>query len=520
MKLRFADFTLDLDCGELRGPDGVRHVEPKVFAVVRHLAENTDRVIGLGELIETVWGGLHVSDAAVATVIKLARKAVDDTGDAQAVIRTVRGQGFRMVAPVTILSAAEFTVGVREPLPTQQDATRGPPTIAVLPFRMPAEAGTPALLGDAVAAEVAAHLSRLRWLRVIARESSFRFRGATVDLGALRSVLGADYAVTGEMWLDAPGRWSAQVELSDTRNQSVLWTDRISADAGDVSAFREAVAAAVLAELEIRLPLNEATRAQAKPVDALDAWEAFHLGLRQAYRFTREGNAEAAALFERATALDPFFAPAFAARSFTSFQDVFMGYAADRARAIADVQRFAERGIEIDPLDPATNFAMGRSHLVSRRPDDCIDWLDRAIELNPSYAKAHYSRGFAQLQSARGADATASLSASIRLSPLDPLIGPMLTNLGVAHLAQGRLSDAADLTARGARLAPNHTILLMAAAAAAILVDDVAAAAHWRGATLERRPDASVSQFRQGPQYAPELDSLMHAALRRAGFPD
>ncbi len=199
MKLRFAAFTLDLDRGELRGPDGVRHVEPKVFAALRHLAENTDRVIGLAELIETVWGGLHISDAAVATVIKLARKAVDDTGDAQAVIRTVRGQGFRMVAPVTILSAARVAVSDVAPVPTPPDAPRGPPTIAVLPFRMPTEAG-PALLGDAVAAEVAAHLSRLRWLRVIARESSFRFRGPTVDLGALQSVLGADYAVTGEMW--------------------------------------------------------------------------------------------------------------------------------------------------------------------------------------------------------------------------------------------------------------------------------------------------------------------------------
>ena len=152
MKLRFADVTLDLDRGELHGPDGVRHVEPKAFAVLRHLAENTDRVIGLGELIETVWGGLHVSDSAVATVIKLARKAVDDTGEAQSVIRTIRGQGFRMIAPVTILSAAQVAVGDAELASVPPDAVRGPPTIAVLPFRMPTEAGPAVVLGDAVAA--------------------------------------------------------------------------------------------------------------------------------------------------------------------------------------------------------------------------------------------------------------------------------------------------------------------------------------------------------------------------------
>jgi hypothetical protein len=171
-------------------------------------------------------------------------------------------------------------------------------------------------------------------------------------------------------------------------------------------------------------------------------------GLRQVYRFTPEGDAEAAALFERATALDPHFAPAFAARSFSSFQDVFMGYAADRALAVADVHRFAERGVEIDPLDPATNFAMGRSYLVSVRPDD---WLDRAIDLNPSYAKAHYSRGFAQLMSTRIADPTASLSASIRFRTLDPLMGPMLSNLATAQVVAGNLAEAAVLAARGAR---------------------------------------------------------------------
>jgi tetratricopeptide (TPR) repeat protein len=219
--------------------------------------------------------------------------------------------------------------------------------------------------------------------------------------------------------------------------------------------------------------------------------------------------------------LDPYFAPAFAARSFTSFQDFFMGYAADRARAVADVQRFAERGIEIDPLDPATNFAMGRSYLVSGRPDDCVDWLDRAIDLNPSYAKAHYSRGFAQLMSARVADPTPSLSASIRLSPLDPLMGPVLSSLGTAQVAAGNLTGAADLAARGARRAPNHSIVVMAAAATAMMIDDAAAVVHWRDAVLTKRPDASISLYLGAVRYGdPGLADTFRRALRQAGFPD
>jgi TolB-like protein len=520
MKLRFSACTLDLDRGELSGPEGLRHVEPKVFAVLRHLAENTDRVISLAELIETVWGGLHISDAAVATVIKLARKAVDDSGDEQAVIRTVRGQGFRMVAPVVILTAGQVAVSEPASASGPTEAARGPPTIAVLPFRMPSDPDATAVLGDAVAAEIAAHLSRLRWLRVIARESSFRFRGVTVDLGTLQTVLGADYAISGEIWRETTGRWSAQVVLSETNGQSVLWADRISTEAGDIAVFCEEVAAAVLAALEIRVPLNEAAQAQGKPFEMLDAWEAFHLGLRQVYRFTREGNAHAAVLFERATLLDPHFAPAFAARSFTCVQDATMRYVADRTQAVDDARRFAERSFEIDPLDPASSFAMGRSHLVARRPDDCIDWLDQAIALNPSYAKAHYSRGFAQLMTAGVNDATPSLSVSMRLSPLDPLMGPMLSNLGVARVAAGNLTEGAALAARGARRAPNHTILAMIAAATAMLIDDVAEAAYWRDAALSRRPDASVHLLWQGVQYAAGLAESFHTALLRAGFPE
>lgn len=289
----------------------------------------------------------------------------------------------------------------------------------------------------------------------------------------------------------------------------------------EIAAFREVVASAVLAALELRIPLHEADRAQRKSFEALDAWEAFHLGLRHVYRFTREGNAEAARLFERATVLDPYFAPAFAARSFTSFQDVVMSYTTDRDRSVTEVRRFAERGIEIDPLDPASNFAMGRNLLLSRDAEGGVEWLDRALDLNPSYAKAHYSRGFAKLWSPRVDDAGASIAASIRLSPLDPLMGPMLSNLGVVALGAGRLAEAADLAARGARRAPNHFILVMMAAATAALTGDFAAAARWREAVLARMPGASVAQFRGAVPYsAPGIGQMIGEGLRLAGFPD
>ncbi len=489
MLLRFGKFTLDTGLLELRGPDGPVPIEPKPLALLTVLAENTDRVLTRDDMIEAVWGGRVVSNAAVSTVLKQVRKALGDDGDRQDFIRTVHGHGHRFVAEVRIAAPASVATGrIEEP------RADGRPTLAVLPFSLSGTTGRWASLSDALAAEVIASLSRLRWLKVIARETVFRFRNASVDIDGVRQVLGAGYVLSGVV--DATGAGLAvTLELSETSGGSVIWADRFSGSLDDVHTVRTSIVDAVLAALEISVPRHEAEMARRRPSESLDAWSAFHLGLAHAYRFNRTDNGIAAGLFRRATDLDPEFSAAWAARSFTSFQDAFMSFEADRAAAVRAAQAAAERSVELDPLEPMANYAMGRLPILTGNLGSDTGWLDRAVELSPSFAKAHYSRALVDVLAGRTATTRDGIERAIRLSPLDPLLGPMFGVRALALMIDGHLDDARDQARMAVRAGPSHVVNRITAAAICHIGghgDEAAELAAW---VRERRPDFTVGRF-------------------------
>jgi DNA-binding winged helix-turn-helix (wHTH) protein/tetratricopeptide (TPR) repeat protein len=487
MLLRFGDFTLDTGRAELRGPGGPVPIEPKPLALLTFLAENNDRVLSRNDMIESVWGGRIVSDAAVSTVLKQVRKALGGSGQTQEFIRTIHGRGHRFVADVRIAAAAVEKW-------TEEPRSDGRPTLAVLPFIRTGAVGRWEGLSYAIAAEVIASLSRLRWLKVIARESTFRFRNPSVDAEAVRKVLGAGYALSGVVEsFDAS--LAVSLELFETDGGSVIWSERLSGPRDDVHALRQTIVDAVIAALEISVPRVEAERARLRPSESLDAWSAFHLGLAHVYRFNRTDNATAASLFSRATQLDPTFSAAWAARSFTSFQDAFMGFVPDREGAIREARAAAERSIELDPLEPTANFAMGRLPILTGIIGTDTGWLDRAVELSPSFAKGHYSRALINMLRERPAAAREGIERAALLSPLDPLMGPMLSVRAVALLMDERLEEAREQALRGVRAAPTHLINAMSAAAICALQGDVVEAAELAARVRDRRSDATTALY-------------------------
>ncbi len=188
----FDGFELDTGRFELRC-DGARvHVEPQVLSLLIMLAENRERMVSKDELIDVIWDGRIVSESAVAARIKAARKAIGDDGSAQRLIRTVHGKGFRFVGDVVesggtpatpaptiqLISEAQSAEAITTALRTARD---GRPSIAVLPFQLLGEPGAHDIVADALPADIIMDLSRLHWFFVIARGSSFRFRGPDVD---------------------------------------------------------------------------------------------------------------------------------------------------------------------------------------------------------------------------------------------------------------------------------------------------------------------------------------------------
>lgn len=521
MILEFAPFRLDIDRSELTGAGGLVALEPKAFALLTLLAENHHRVISKEEMIATVWGGRFISDDAVSTVLKLVRKALNDDGATQAYIRTIRGRGHRFVAPVQISAGAAVPAQSRSSPFTASDAGRGErPTVAVLPFVGIALPEDLATVADAIPAEIISSLSRLRWLRVIARESTFRFRHDDVDLSTLHSLLGAGFCLSGRV--ERMGtRLGVSVDLSDTRNGSVIWSERIERPLDDVHEIRNLIVAAVISALDLRIPQAEAELARTRPVEQLDAWSLYHLGLSHMYRFNGHDNAIAGGLFRRATTLDPTFAAAHAARSFTSYQDAAMDFSADRAAAVKDARAAAERSFELDPLDPSANFAMGRFPILNGAPDDGLVWLDRAVDLSPSFAKGFYSRGMVHALSGRTAETRASLDLATTLSPLDPLLGPIRGFRSLSFLMDGDLDAAAEWGVRAAQTSNAHFIVVLGAVIACQLAGQTTRAAHWMAVLRDHRPDARASHFFNALPFAdPAFRANIFIALKAAGLPD
>lgn len=524
MIYRFAGFELDIARAELRANGGVRPLEPQVFALLALLVENRERLLSRDEIIEKVWDGRVVSDAAVASRIKSVRQALGDDGKAQRFIRTVQRKGFRFVAEASVLRGTAMapgngpaaTAGHGDVLPATEMAR---PSIAVLPFRLAGSPGPYAAIGDALADELIIDLARLRWLFVTARGSAFRLREPDADIGAIGRVLGVRYCLHGTVEV-AGTRLGVAASLVDTRNDGIVWAERFSRAIDDVDQLLADIGAQILASLEVQIPLHEAALARSTAIGNLDAWSAYHLGLQHMYRFNREDNAAATALFQQAVALDPRFARAHAGLSFVHFQTAFMRHSNDVAGETRLARRFAERGHELDPLDPFVSFTMGRSFWLDGDLASALAWLERATAISPNYAQGIYARAWTETLAGQGIDGRRHVDLAMRLSPLDPLYYAMLGTRAFTHTVLGEDAEAAAWAERAARSPGAHVLIAMIAAAAHSLAGDHARAVAWAANVRERNPALTRQDFfRAFPMRVETARQRVAEALLRLGLP-
>jgi TolB-like protein/Tfp pilus assembly protein PilF len=517
MIYRFGPFELDMTKVELRADGEVRPVEPQVFALLALLVENRERLVAKDEIIEKVWEGRPVSEAAVASRVKSARKALGDDGVSQRFIRTIHRQGFRFVADANVARAANAD-------PRCETATVQPageinrPSIAVLPFRNIGVAGVYAAIADALPHELIAELARLRWLFVIARGSSFRLRGSDVDTAEIGRLLGVRYCLSGAVEI-AGASLVVTVELSDTRDCGVVWAEHFAGSIDDVHQIREDIRSKILAALEIQIPLHEATLARLVVTENLDAWSAYHLGLQHMYRFNRQDNAAATALFQQAVTQDPGFARAHAGLSFVHFQTAFMHHSNDLAGEIALARRFAVRGLELDPVDPFVNFTMGRTFWLEGDLESSLAWLERATSISPNYAQGIYARAWTESLAGRGLEGRGHVDFAMRLSPIDPMYYAMLATRAFTHMIMGEDAEAAQWAERAARSPGAHVLIAMIAVAAHGLAGDEIRAASWGANVRSRNPALTRSDFFRAFPMKPEATKArVSNALERFGF--
>ncbi|MBV9377957.1 MAG: winged helix-turn-helix domain-containing protein, partial [Alphaproteobacteria bacterium] len=295
MVLRFGDHVLDIERRELRRGAELVALEPQVFDLLVYLVRNRGRVVSKDDLIEGVWGGRIVSDSALTTRLNAARKAVNDSGAAQRVIRTLARKGVRFVAEVT----EDESLKAAAAAPDRSLVLPDKPSIAVLPFINLNGDPEQEYFADGMVEEIITALSRIRWLFVIARNSSFTYKGQVTDIKQVGRDLGVRYVLEGAV-RKAGDRVRITAQLIDASNGAHLWAERFDGSLEDVFELQDNVAASVAGVIEPTLQAAEAARSAARPTTDLGAYDCYLRALAVFYPMTKEAVFEALGLLEQA----------------------------------------------------------------------------------------------------------------------------------------------------------------------------------------------------------------------------
>lgn len=517
MEWRFGDYVLNSERAELTGPYGPVHIGKQPLDLLILLAGNAGRIVTRDEIADALWEGRFIGDAVISTAMKQARRAVGDSGARQAVIRTVHGRGFRFVAPMHTASGEPIEVGHEPGQANSAPVGTGQASVAVMRFQLVGSGPPRPELTDGLPAELISSLSKLRWLHVTARGSSFQFAPETVEPETISAKLGVRYLLTGR--IEPIGDMlTITVELLSAASGTLVWSERYATTIGDIQLARQEIVSSIIAAFEIHVPQFESEHARRLSPGQLDAWSHYHLGLRHMYRYNQAENAVAAGHFRSAIQRDGEFARAHAGLSFTYWQKAFMHYGDDRKELLAMAAGAASRALEIDGHDPFASFNMGRLLWLEGDVEAAADWFDRTLAINPNYSQCHYTKGLSLVLRGVPEDALDATEKAIRLSPLDPLLYAMLSAKALSHVARDELEDAQALFERAVHVPGAHFYIAILAAIAHELSGDRSAAEVWRDRGLAQRPDFSIAMlFEAFPFRNETMKARLGGSMTRLG---
>jgi adenylate cyclase len=394
------------------------------------------------------------------------------------------------------------------------------PSIAVLPFENMSGDPEQEFFADGMAEEIITALSRYRWFFVIARNSSFTYKGRAVDVTQVAKELGVRYVLEGSV-RKAGNRVRVTAQLIDATTGNHIWAERYDRELDDIFALQDDITEAIVAAIEPELGGVERERAFRKLPGSLDVWGLYQRGLWHIYQFTREDRIEALSLFKQARELDSKFGPAHAGVSFAHFLAVYLGYTEDREADLANCYEAARKSVECDEKDPVGHWVLARAHLLRGEHERAIAEFTTAIELNPSFAQGYYNLGWALVQAGRPVEALPHLDKAYRLSPHDPLVFAFMNVRSLALVLMGDLEQAFEWAAKATRQphAHFHTFAIAAVCAALFGREDEARRAVDEIILL--RPNYSCSFFEQSYPFKQREDlERFLDGLRKAGLPD
>jgi TolB-like protein/Flp pilus assembly protein TadD len=537
MRFLFGDYALDIARRELhRGGEPVS-LEPQVFDVLAHLLLHRDRVVSKDELIEQVWHGRIVSDTTIDGRIKFARRAIGDSGVAQALIRTLPRKGVRFVGKAfeegkaallpgpTVLDAAIHQTQVR--LPPDK------PSIAVLPFANLSSEPEQDYFADGMVQDITTAISRVRWLFVIARNSSFTYKGRAVDVRQVGRELGVKYVLEGSV-RKVGDHVRISTELLETATGGHVWADQYDRKIEDVFALQDEITEAVVGALVPNLRLAEIDQAKRQRASDLNAYDLYLRALPHYYAVTREGYHEAMRLLRKSLELEPDYAAALALTAACISYGMpcqlhhrvvqllaVRGRLAGWGGSAEEAVRLARRAIALDKNDAEALAICGYTLAFQGEPlDEAISSVNQATHLDPNSAFCWIHSGWVHMLAAQPVKALENLRRASRLSPFDPLKSIILGGMANSLIQLDRSDEAIAAAAEATRLSPDNSSAWRALTASLVLADRVEEARTAGQHILKLEPDFTLRNWNRRTGGARQVMLKLTELLRQSGLPE
>jgi TolB-like protein len=529
----FADFVLDGGRRELRRGNDLIPVEPQVFDVLQFLIDNRERVVSSDDLIESVWQGRIVSEATIATRMNAVRRAIGDSGERQQFIRTIARKGYRFIGDVHARIAArkndgampghpaDSEIAALQPGDAQSPAMPDKPSIAVLPFSNLSGDPEQNYFADGISEDLIIALSQFRWLFVIARNSSFVFKGKVLDEKHIARELGVRYLLEGSV-RKAGGRVRITGQLVEAASGAHLWADRFDGSIEDIFDLQDKVTASVVGAIGPKLEQAEIDRAKRKPTESLDAYD-YHLrGMASLHRGDNESTSEALRLLYRAIELDPDFASAYGMAAWCYDLRKWNGWTVDASKETAEAERLARQAVALGK-DDAVALCTGGFTLAHAVGDLEVGaaCIDRALMLNPNLAAAWYFGGWVSSSLGEPDTAIERIAHAVRLEPIALFPFPAQSAIAWAHFVAGRYQESYLCGQRALREQPDFQPSLRIFAAACAKAGHLKEARAAIARVLELGPSFRISNIKEVTRFRHPNDLARYEdALRKAGMPE
>lgn len=524
--LLFEDFTLDLERLCLHGPTGQANLRRKSFEVLRYLVEHAGRVVTKEELIAAVWPDVTVGDESLTQCVSEVRRALGREG--QRIIKTIARRGYLVDVPISMSGTAAVrekprpaghATAVTEPTLVLTLPDR--PSIAVLPFANMSADPEQEYFADGIVDDILMALSRVRWLFVIARQSSFSFKGRAADVKQVGRELGVRYVVEGSV-RKAGNRVRIVAQLIDAETDAHIWSDRYERELRDIFALQDEITERIVTAIAPNVRAAEIRRARAKRTDSLTAYDLYLRALFDYHALKLENVKNAELLLRKAVEVDPEYTEALGTLTDCLVMRYMNGWQESLKHWGVEACKFADRALAAGPDNSTCVAGAAFAYAgIARRHKEAIELAERAIELHPNSVFVRNRAGTVYGNGGEFDKALAQYEVALRLNPRHPRSSTFtLTGICAAHFLARRFEQSVQWGQRAVAVAPGANIARRTVAAALAhlgRIDEARAEIvelrrHQSNATLERMRLAS---FPHDWMYDLYIDGL-----RMAGLPE